>query len=138
MKRLLAAIGLASLLYAGAQAQPAIVGPPNAVICNSAAQVAIGTSGLTQIVAGVAGQRIYVCGWHVTNSGASGTFIISNGTGTNCGTTNNGMTPAFTVTSTAPATDHIDYAALQTPVGNELCINPSVATIAAVIWFTQF
>ena len=131
-------LGLALLLPPGARAQPAIVGPPNAIICNGAAQTAIGVSGQTQTVAGVAGRSIYICGWHVTNSGASGTFQLSYGTGSNCGTGNALVTPAFTVTSTAPATDHIDYAVVQVPAGNALCINPSVATIAAIIWFAQF
>jgi hypothetical protein len=139
MKRLLLALGFAlSIFGSGALAQPAILGPPNTVICNQIATLAVGPTTLTQLVGLVTGRSVFVCGWHVTNTGATGTFSLSYGTGSNCATGTVLVVPPQNVTSTAPATDHIDYASFQIPVSQALCITPSVATIAAVIYYSQF
>src|SRR5258705_4401869 len=61
-----------------------VVGPSAQVLCNRAANVAVGPTSATQIVAGVAGQSIFVCGWQITNTGATGTFTFIYGTGTTC------------------------------------------------------
>lgn len=119
-------------------AQPTILGPANAIICNLAPQVAVGVTGVTQIVAAVAGQRVFTCGWHVTNTASAGTFQISMGTGSNCGTNNVVLTPVLNVSNTAPSTDHIDFVIFQTGQGQALCFNPSVATIAALVYAAQF
>jgi hypothetical protein len=98
----------------------------------------VGTTGLTQIIAAVAGQSISICGWHVTNTAATGTFAFSYGTGSNCGTGTVTPIPAQNVNSTAPSADHIDYVTITIPVGNALCVNFSVATIAGIVYYTQF
>ncbi len=140
MLKRLAFLALAAVLASTpALPQGSAVGPPNNITCNLAVQVAVGTGpGVTQVLALNASQIIFICGWHVTNSAASGTFQLSHGTGANCGTGNVVDTPAFTVTSTAPATDHINTAAYNLPKGTALCINPSVNTIGAIIWAAQF
>src|SRR5690242_622163 len=140
MKRLLLPFALLLSLWGVVplKAQPAIVGPPNAVQCNQLASLAVGSTGLTQIVAAVAGQRVFICGWHVTNTGATGTFLFANGTGSNCGTNTVTQIPALNVTSTAPSADHQTFASFQTPIGAAFCVNPSVNTIAVVIYYAQF
>ena len=138
MKRLLYALGLALSLSAGASAQPTIIGPSNAILCNKLATLAVGPVVITQIAAAVAGQVITICGWHITNTAATGTFALAYGTGSNCGTGTNTFVPAQNVTSTAPATDHIDYDIYSLPVATALCITPSVATIAGVVYYSQF
>src|SRR6266404_488274 len=62
------------------------IGPTNQIICNKIAMLAAGPTSITQVIAAVAGQGVNLCGWHVTNTGATGNFSISYGTGTNCGT----------------------------------------------------
>lgn len=143
MRKLLLGLGFALSLCAGAQAQPTTLGPGNAIICNNAAQVAIGTTGLTKVVTGAVNKTLVICGWSVTNTGASGTFQIAYGTGTNCGSNTVNLTPVFSITSTAPATDHQSFAIVGLPfvasgTAFDLCFNPSVATIAAIIWYVQF
>jgi hypothetical protein len=145
MKRLLFALGLCLTLGSSALSQGTVIGPGNPILCGQQipTQVPIGVSGSTKIISGALNKTIAICGWHVTNSAAAGTFQLTYGTGTNCGTGTVNLTPAFTVTSTAPATDHIDYAVMSIPLvvsGTpfDLCINPSVATIAAIIWAVQF
>jgi hypothetical protein len=118
------------------EAQPTALGPANAILCNQAAGLAAGPSAITQILAAVTGQRINICGWSVTNTAAAGTFSISYGTGSNCGTGTVAMIPALSVGATA-VTDHSAGAVLSTPLSQALCITPSVATIAAIVWVSQ-
>lgn len=139
MLKLIAGLALAFLASVSpALAQTGTVGPTNAIFCNQVAQMPAGPSAITQVIAAKAGKSIFVCGWHVTNTGATGTFSISYGTGTNCGTGTTAVIPALNVTSTAPSADHIDYAQLYAPAGNAVCITPSVATISAILYFSQF
>lgn len=114
------------------------VGPTNLIICNKIATQAVGVSSITQVVAAVSGQTIFVCGWEVTNTGATGTFGLSSGTGSNCGTGTATIIPALNITNTAPSVDRQQYATIQLPLSAALCVTPSVATIAFVIWFAQF
>lgn len=138
MRRFLLALGILLSLCAGADSQAPIVGPGQAIICTAIATLAVGPSAATQIVAAVTGQSIKICGWHITNTGATGTFALESGTGTNCASSTVTTVPAQNVTSTAPATDHIDFASIQLPISTALCIVPSVATIAAVVYYTQY
>jgi hypothetical protein len=104
--------------------------------------MAVGPTSITQVIAAVSGQSIHLCGWHVTNTGATGTFSISQGSGSNCGTGTAVVITPQNVTSTAPSADHQQYAYTSlTPVSGvaqALCITPSVATIAATIFYAQF
>jgi hypothetical protein len=117
-----------------------MVGPGAFIPCVAVGGVPAGSTGLQQaIAADPAGlKRIYICGWHVTNTGATGTFAISYGTGSNCGTGTQTPFPAQNVNSTAPSADHIDYASINTPPGVALCFNFSAATIAGIIYYNQF
>ena len=114
------------------------VGPINQVICNKTANLPVGSTGLTQMIAAVTGQTIFICGWHVTNTAASGTFLFAQGTGSNCGTGGITILPATNVTNAAPSADHIDYAVISTLPSAAFCINPSVNTISALIFYSQF
>jgi|SRR5579871_3807262 len=125
-------------LSVGAVPTFAQVGPPNQIVCNKVATLAVGPSSITQLVAAVSGQTIYVCGWHMTNTGAAGTFSFQTGTGSNCGTGTATVIPATNVTSSAPSADHIDWAAWSSPIGAALCVTPSVATISTVVFYAQF
>lgn len=138
MRKLSAALLFLLGLASAALAQGPIVGPGQPILCTQIATMAVGPSTITQVIAPVPNQRIVICGWHVTNTGATGTFSFQTGTGTNCGTGTGTLLPAANVTSTAPSADHIDYGSIQTPIGSALCITPSVATISAYVYFSQF
>lgn len=137
MRKILTALLLALGLTAPAYPQ-STTGPVNQILCNQIGQLAAGGTGLTQVVAAVTGKSIFLCGWHITNTGATGTFSFSYGTGSNCGTGTTTIIPAQSVTSTAPSADHTDYASSQTPASQAFCINPSVNTIAGIIYYFQF
>ena len=139
MKKLLFGLmALAAASISPALAQPTIIGPAQTAICNQVKFMAVGPTTITTIIPGVTGQSIFVCGWHVTNTGATGVFSIQIGAGANCGGSPVTVIPAVNVTSTAPSADHIEYAWTQVPAGQSICITPSVATISAVMWFSQF
>ena len=132
------------LMLGPVQAQGPIVGPGNLVVCPGVPGSPVpvqgtftGTAALLQIVAGVAGKSIYICGWHITNTTSAGTFAFSYGTGTNCGTGTTTLVPALNVSNTAPSTDHIEYAFVQLPVGQALCQN-STATVSGLVYINQF
>ena len=136
MKRLLLAIFLA-LSFSGVAFAENTVGPSNAALCNKVANVAVGPTSATQLVAGVAGKSIFICGWQITNTGATGTFSLIYGTGSTCTTPTTLVTPQ-NITSTAPSTYNVGVAQMQTIAGATLCVNPSVNTIATTLWFSQF
>lgn len=135
MKKILLALWL-GLLSTGALAQA--VGPTNQILCNQKATMAVGPTGLTQMIALATGTAINVCGWHVTNTGATGTFSFTSGTGANCGSNAVLQIPPTNVTNTAPSSDHIEFAGWSLPLSTALCATPSVATISIVVWFSQF
>jgi len=112
------------------------VGPTNSIIRNKQGQLT-GTGATAQIVPGVAGQSIYICGWHVTNTAASGTFQFSYGTGTTC-TSGTNITPSFTVSNTAPSADHITAAWTNGGQGQTLCVNATVTTVVVMVFYSQF
>lgn len=114
------------------------IGPPNQILCNQTAKFS-GVSAATVLVASVANNWVLVCGWHITNTAAAGTFTLEYGTQvTNpCDTGTTTITSALNVTSSAPSADHVDYAQIAVPRGNQLCVVPSVTTIAGMVWFNQ-
>jgi hypothetical protein len=138
MRRKLALSLLAAICACPLPAR-AQVGPPNQLQCNQLISQSASTTSLATLLAGVAGKVIVVCGWHVTSSsGTASTFQLSSGTGTNCATTNVNLTPAFNVTSTAPSADHVDFAQLSIPAGNNLCIISSGTSLQPSVWVGQY
>jgi len=128
---------LVLLGFAPAQAQPTTIGPGNAILCNQGLQMAVGVTGVTQMLALATGQRIVICGWQVTNTASTGTFQLSTGTGSNCGTGNTVLTPVMSV-GVSPTTYNSSFAILQTPLSQALCGNQSVNTMSAIVWAAQF
>jgi hypothetical protein len=137
-------LGVAALPFIPrTRAQPTIIGPAQTTICNKVATLAVGPTTITQVippgaVATPSNQSIFICGWHITNTGATGTFTLTVGSGVNCASNSAVVIPAVNVTSTAPSADHIDYASQQVPPGLTLCVTSSVATISYVFWYSQF
>lgn len=140
MRKLLALapiLALAALLWTALpQPLPAQVGPPNTIQCNGFAPFT-GTGTTSTFITGVSGKIVAICGWHVTtSSSASLTFQFVMGTAANCvgGTS---LTPALQITSSAPSADHVDYASLSTPAGQNVCVNANSA-VTGGLWFAQF
>ena len=127
-------------LWAGLAAAQGVIGPANQVICNKVVTFS-SISTLTQLVAPVTGQAIFICGWHVTNTSATAaSFVITTGTQTTnpCDTGTVTITPALSVLNSAPSADHIDYAVGQSKLSQALCVLPSSTTLAGLIYYSQF
>jgi hypothetical protein len=147
MRKLVAA--LLSTLWlvcaAPAFAQGTIVGPGNIITCTQMVSVTLtgtGSSVTTSLLNGATGKIVAVCGWHVTESGTTaGTFQLEYGTqGGPCSSPTT-MTPGFSVSSTAPATDHIDFASMSTPASAQLCVvttGASTSTLQIGVYVSQY
>jgi len=129
---------LALTLLCAGPAKPEVIGTQNQVFCNQLVFQSASVASLQTILAGQVGKTIFVCGWHVTATTTGGTFQLSQGTGTNCVTTNTNLTPAYSVSSSAPATDHISAASISIPAGNNLCITSSNTNLQIGIWIGQY
>lgn len=119
-----------------ARALAQAIGPPATILCNKSAAFT-GTGAAAIAIATVSGTIVNVCGWHTTNTAATGTFDITYGTGAGCGTGTVDVTGTLSVTNTAPSSDHIDFAMFSTPVGGQVCVN-ATATVKGVLWYSQF
>ena len=137
-KFLLLGLLLTAVLPFSARAEN-VIGPTNVIMCNKVAFAAPATAATTQVIAGVTGTTINICGWHVTsNQSASTTFQFEYGIGATCGVSTVTFTPAFSVTSTAPSADRQQYAYISTPAGSGVCVVSAGATVglSVMIWYS--
>ena len=147
MKRLL----LSSLLwafgvsFAFAQGPTQLCFTTNGSNCVAAIQasnsVAISTASATtvQLVALVAGKRIYISAWDVVASGTT-SVTLKYGTGTNCGTGTQSLTGAYALIAQAGLAKASGLGpVLFVPAGNALCITNSAAIqISGSLSYAQF
>jgi hypothetical protein len=109
------------------------------VACDSSAQATVSTATTTQVVALVAAKAIYVCSFVINGAGSTTAKLVA-GTGTNCGTGQVSLTPAFSLAtgSTVSAGGGLGYLT-KAAAGNALCLTNSAAIAANVfITYTQF
>lgn len=142
MRRLALALLCGAALWIGPAHAQSTGGPANNPACNKTALFS-GVAVATKLVSNATGKAIFLCGWHITNTAAAGTFQFTSGTQTTnpCDTGSANVTPTFNVTSSAPSADHLQGSQTQigtttTPV--DLCVTPSVNTISGMIWYSQF
>lgn len=126
MHKLLAALLILLGLASAALAQQSVFVPATTVQIPIAGTVAAST----QIVAGVAGKRIYVTNVNMVPV-ATSVVTFTTGTGTNCGTSTASITGAMTFTTgNQPLTLGVGNGAVFVlPVGFSLCV--TIATAAA-------
>jgi hypothetical protein len=109
------------------------------VACDSSALIVVSTATTSQIVALVSGKSIYVCALAINGGGATTAKLVY-GTGTNCGTGQTNLTPAFSLAlaTTVSLGGGVGYVT-KTPSGNALCVTNSAAVAANVfVAYTQF
>src|SRR3974390_1833068 len=90
------ALVLALVLLLGTRALAQSIGPGPAY-CAKSFFLSAGATAMTQQVAPIAGMRVVVCGYVLNAGAAASTFLLSYGTGTNCGTGTNALTPTFSL-----------------------------------------
>jgi hypothetical protein len=114
--------------------------------CDNTATYDASTNGSTQLVALTASQVIYVCGYQISSSSSSAVSVnLRYGTGTNCATSPQNITPAYPLqaaTSTGPIGLVVmtpGFTGLKTAASNALCINTNAAvSVQAIVWYTKF
>lgn len=141
MRRLL--LGLLALLplEVPAQAQLLPQGPVGVAYCTKSVFGQItGVQAATTIIAGVAGQQIYICGTNLDTTTGTQTFQLVYGTGTNCATGQVAATTTYTIPANANIVDHIPYAAISVPAGNSVCSVTTTATnvLQWTVYYGQF
>src|SRR6516165_3671987 len=120
MRRFGLALALA-LSFVESVAHAQVSGPPSALYCNQSFVVSAGATAMTQVVAPVAGRAIHICGFDVNAGAAAGTFQLSTGTGTNCGTNTVNITPAFSLGINGVLSSRNTTVWFSSPQGNALC-----------------
>jgi hypothetical protein len=109
------------------------------IACDSSAVLSISTATSTQAIALAAGKSIYICGF-VVNAGGTTTARLVQGTGTNCGTGQANLTPAFNLAvggSVALGTGLGQI--FRTSSGGALCVTNSAAiALNILVIYTQF
>ncbi len=123
---------------AGAAAGTLASRPP-VVFCQQSAIYDASTNGATQLVALVAGQSVRVCGFDLFAAGTASVSLVS-GTGTNCGTGQAQVTPAFQLTTQTGIVDPgRTVRGLNGPAGAALCLLTSAGVaVQAIEHFSQY
>lgn len=111
--------------------------PTESFVCNSRANVALTASGNTQIIAAVAGQRIYICSLSISfNAGVD--LKIVEGTGSNCATGPTDITGTYKNVLTFDLL-WSNTSALRSSVGQAVCVNLAAAsTGGGTVIYAQF
>lgn len=136
MKKLLLILGL--VLYGG-PAYPQASGPPAAIFCNKSFVVSAGATAITQIVALVSGQAIHICGYDINAGAAAGTFQLTVGTGSNCGTNTTNVTPAFSLGINGVLSSRNTSVWYSSPAGYALCYTiTGTGPVNAVVSYGQY
>src|SRR5215469_40042 len=112
-KSLIALLALLALCSSSMPQGGSVVGPMNQISCNKSAIANVASATTASVVAGVAGQTISICGWHVTSTqSASNPFKLVSGTQGGPCTSPADLTANFSITSTAPSAQMNSYANL--------------------------
>ena len=120
MKKLFAALLVVMVVWPGDAFGQQVVGPP-ALYCNKSFVVSALATAITQVVAGLAGQSIHICGYVLNAGAAAATFQLTVGTGANCGTGTVNITPAFSLGVNGVLVDRGPYVWFSSAQGSALC-----------------
>lgn len=127
---------LTAALLALAFAVPA---KADGLTCRSTAVYDTNTNGATKLVTGSATQRIYICGFAMMAGGTAGVSLVT-GTGTNCGTGQAAITPAYPLVAQSVLVDSSSaWRGLTAAPGLDLCIKTSAGVaVQALIYYSQY
>lgn len=129
---LIAFFAIAILLtgIAGAQNQP----PNPPVQCTSVATISTNTVNSSQVIAGVSGKSIYLCGFFLQGTSVD----LRYGTGSTC-TTPTQLMPKMSLSPTGLYDSSSFFRGMQTTSGATLCVdNAATATAQGFVFFSQF
>lgn len=114
------------------------------IVCNKFFQVSQGAVALTKIISGVSGTTISLCGWSANAGAATGTFALSYGTGTNCGTGTTSITPVYSLAINGVLVDHPGLANIGVPQVNasgvlqDVClVTTGTGPLSIIVYYFQ-
>lgn len=122
------------------QPQSAVSALPPSVppICRSHTFYDASDNGEIKVVSGVANQKIYVCGYILGVGGTATNLNLAEGTGSNCGSSNVQLTPAWQLAANS-TTGYMsgNWSGFVTAsAGDDLCVNASAGNAhQAEIWY---
>jgi hypothetical protein len=122
--------------YTGADSSGNLTG---LIQADNSVSISIATAATTQLVALVAGKKIYVTSWDVI-AGGTGNIQLEYGTGTNCGTGTTALTGNYNLTAQNGLSKGMGLGpVLVVPAGDALCALTSAAVqISGSLSYTQF
>lgn len=139
MMRFVAALALALCCLAPLKADP--IYQSQVLGCSHSAP-ATGTIGTTKLVEAVTGQGIYICGFTLLSTTASGTAKLVYGTkvSTDCDTGQTALTPVFTFGAIGQSlVDPSSYLrGMGTPASQQLCIVTATGAVTVIVYYSQF
>jgi hypothetical protein len=97
-------------------------------------------TGPVNLVLGVEGQRVYLCGFTIMQKGNTLDFILSVGQGVNCADNNVQITPQFELPADFALTTRINAGQPLPGVGYGLCVQTlgSNGKLAGIVYYSQF
>lgn len=132
MNRILLAALALLILAAPVHAQS---GP---VFCNQVAVYDASTNGATQLIAAPGGSaKVFICGYTIFAGGTASVSLVS-GTGTNCGTGQGVITPAFNLTAQTKVEDSSpNWRGLLAPATSAVCIKTTAGVaVQAIVYYS--
>jgi hypothetical protein len=95
---------------------------------------------ITETIPGIDGQRIYLCGFTIINTGSGLTVSLFSGTGTNCNANQTVLVAPITLPNNSMLVNRIAIAAGEyTPQGHALCVQVTGTGNLTTLWYwTQF
>lgn len=131
MRKLWLGLLLVFLGIAPAQAQ-GIGGQP--LLCNQWAQASV-AAGTSQMIAGVSGKVISICGFVFSSTGTATGQLVT-GTGVNCATNQVALSAVWNVSANAPTGMTGGTATASVPQGNAICATIGTTTTNVQIIYT--
>jgi hypothetical protein len=130
-----AVIGAVLALLGAAAAEAA--SPP--IYCDESAIYDASTNGATKIAGAVAGYKTYICGYSFFVGATATNVSLVYGTGTNCGTGQAAITPAYQLPANGGIVDHAPFGnALSVPASADICLKASAGNpVQGLVRFTR-
>lgn len=137
----LVVVGLTSLASGDTAQLVQILTSANATVkyCDHHTFYDASDNGSIKVVSGVSGKKTYVCGYILGVGGTATNLNLAEGTGSNCGSSNVQLTPAWQLAANSTTgADTSTWNGFSTAVaGDDLCVNASAGNSHQLeIWYS--
>jgi hypothetical protein len=96
----------------------------------------IAPQSITETIAAVDGQRVYLCGFTIINTGAGLTVSLFSGTGINCNANQAALVAPITLPNNSVLVNRIATASGEyTPIGHAVCVQITGSGNLTTLWY---